>query len=139
MGIEYNIYDIDVLRQGINDFRKFNITTHKKIEHTAKVFELQKLMNSVCEKTHAINLDPEYHSNFRQYYNAITLEFRKTKKEWLDTRIKFIIEDCIKELNSCISVEHQTFNGRLIPDPKYFGSWIEPDQLQKRIDYEATR
>lgn len=133
MDKEYNLYDIELLRCSINDFSKFNITTRKKIEHTGKAWELKRMMEEISEKTHCIFLDPDWNYDFKNYYESVNYEFKKTKKEKLDNYLRMTIDRCIHELKSCINIEHQIIKGELIPDPKYHGSFISQKQLKLRI------
>ena len=138
MSKDFNIYDVPVLRDAIKELEKFPTTTKTKKEHDWKVYQLQSLLEKIQADTHVSMIHPDYNYYFNQYKTGVILE--KTAKKNSDRYLKLTIETTIKEIMSCISVERQTWDGRLVRDTlSCIGGWIEPAQLELKRQYEATR
>lgn len=135
MNKDFNLYDPEKLNEAIKALKSFPVTTGTKIEHTAKVFELENLLDRIAINTGSTMIKLEYNSYFGRYYETTLKDFKTTKKERLDDLLKLAIKHGIQELIECYQVEQNTKNGVLVPDPKYHGSWIEPEILAQRPSY----
>lgn len=95
---------INKARELLKQAKDFNITTNKKIEHTWKCSEIQKLYYT-CMEVNKYLFDPEYSSEYNRYAQGI--KYKETKKNldhYLYMCKKRIIQELIETINIHVSI-----------------------------------
>lgn len=81
------MYDYKQVREAIQAVKDYNITTTKKNQHQAQLYEVKNLYYDLMEINRYL-FDPEMEYNWRNYKTGV--ELNKTKKE-LDKLLQLCI------------------------------------------------
>jgi hypothetical protein len=130
---DYNLYDIVKIDELLARLQKFPLTTNRKSDHFARLQRAKDLLTDIAWETNCMLFKPDKANfAFNKYRINVKVAYKDTKKARLDTDLRYLIISTISELLDCKRIEENTHNGTLIKDPKYIGSWIEPEVLKLR-------
>lgn len=127
---EYNIYDIQACKNAITAIREFPITCRVKNQHKAKLCELKKVIDDYCFQLNSA-LFGDDNCDIADYKQAVLIYYNEITKADLDNKLRLVVQRLINRVQSCIGIEYQTQDGRLVPHPRIKGYWIDKDRLEE--------
>ncbi len=130
LNMEYNLYNIQVLREWQDKIKKHVRTLDRKISHKAMVGELHKLLTDASSETGATFVNPDYAYGFSRYADRVNLYYDNTTKSELDKFLGLALKSVFDELGDCIKIERDIMDGILVPDPRQKGCFIDREKLE---------
>ena len=91
---------------------------------------MKKVIDDYCFQLNS-SLFGDDNCDIADYKQAVLIYYNEITKADLDNKLRLAVQRLISSVQSCISIEYQTQDGRFVPHPRIKGYWIDKDRLEE--------